>query len=383
MLQRAVADTLLTGLLLATLTRRLFKFFRPAWLLKLAGLVSYALVLSPAFLRVAWFVAFSPHVRFNVRYGDNPRNLLDLYLPDKSAVPGRGTEIASVADGPAGGRPVIVFITGGMWIIGYKAWGALLGRDLMEQGCVVASLDYRNFPQGTVGDMLEDVRTGIKYVIEHCVEWGGDPTRISIVGQSAGAHLGALALTRQAEWEATRQPGVSPWPLSAVYSFVGISGVYTPEDKALIEHMNEKGLYKEVFWSIMEAGLTGSRGDEALARASPVQAVKGAAFRRSGAAALLPPIHLVHGDADVSALPSQSTAFAAALREAGATVACERYYPGKTHTSPFIEDPISGGEDALLRDVVRAVHGADFELPARPALLPRVLVRIAELSIPF
>lgn len=36
---------------------------------------------------------------------------------------------------------------GGAWTIGYKAWGALLGRRLSAQGVMVACLDYRNFPQ--------------------------------------------------------------------------------------------------------------------------------------------------------------------------------------------------------------------------------------------
>jgi hypothetical protein len=37
--------------------------------------------------------------------------------------------------------------TGGAWIIGYKAWGALLAKRLSLAGAVVCCLDYRNFPQ--------------------------------------------------------------------------------------------------------------------------------------------------------------------------------------------------------------------------------------------
>ena len=103
--------------------------------------------------------------------------------------------------GSGGGRPVIVFVTGGMWIIGYKAWGALLAQSLMKQGFIVASLDYRNFPQGTVGEMIQDVGCGIGWVVKRAVALGGDPRRIVVVGQSAGAHLSATAILRQAEWE--------------------------------------------------------------------------------------------------------------------------------------------------------------------------------------
>ena len=66
-----------------------------------------------------------------------PRNLLDLYLPRRKRL----------KSGDSKKLPVVVFVTGGAWIIGYKAWGALLGRRLSEQGVIVACLDYRNFPQ--------------------------------------------------------------------------------------------------------------------------------------------------------------------------------------------------------------------------------------------
>ncbi len=49
---------------------------------------------------------------------------------------------------------------GGAWTIGYKAWGALLGKRLAEHGVLVACLDYRNFPLGSALQMLEDVNTG-------------------------------------------------------------------------------------------------------------------------------------------------------------------------------------------------------------------------------
>ena len=39
------------------------------------------------------------------------------------------------------------YAAGGAWIIGYKAWGSLLGRRLSKQGVIVCCLDYRNFPQ--------------------------------------------------------------------------------------------------------------------------------------------------------------------------------------------------------------------------------------------
>ncbi len=134
-------------------------------------------------------------------YGDAPRNTLDLYLPDAPAqarpAPSRCHTrarcpfahpplisplissflplISRLQGAPP--APVVIFVTGGMWIIGYKAWGALLASRLRAAGCVVACLDYRNFPQGTVSDMAADVAAGVAWVLRHARGWGGDASR--------------------------------------------------------------------------------------------------------------------------------------------------------------------------------------------------------------
>jgi hypothetical protein len=89
--------------------------------------------------------------------------------------------------------------TGGAWIIGYKAWGTLLGQQLVERDIIVVCIDYRNFPQGCISNMVSDVTTGIGYVIQNVGSYGGDADRIFLAGQSAGAHLAACSLIMQAK----------------------------------------------------------------------------------------------------------------------------------------------------------------------------------------
>lgn len=45
--------------------------------------------------------------------------------------------------------------------------------------------------------MLEDVNTGIAWVMRKIERHGGDPDNVTLVGQSAGGQLAALALIRQ------------------------------------------------------------------------------------------------------------------------------------------------------------------------------------------
>ena len=379
---------------------------RIGWLFKFAGLLGFAAVLSPAFFRVAWSYYTDGRITRDVRYGPNPRNRLDLFLPrgcaffGETVVDAEGAALSEKAS--AASRPVIVFVTGGMWIIGYKAWGALLAMTLMRRGFIVASLDYRNFPQGTVGDMAADVGAGIGWVRRRAASLGGDPRKVFVVGQSAGAHLAAVALLRQTEWQRSEFPGygaasshfqntaAGAWSPKHLAGFVGVSGVYSPDDPSLVEHFDRKGLYREVFYAIMEAGFSGSRAFEALPRSSPCAIVREFESKEPGVVAeTMPPTLLCHGQADTSAPPSESAKFAEALRRCGARRVLEKYYPGKTHTDPFVTDPILGGRDTLTEDIARFVRGGDgedgafAEGEASPPLLPRALVAVARTMVPF
>jgi hypothetical protein len=104
----------------------------------------------------------------SIPYGSKGRHKVDLYLPcaahpaptsqeadasdstgDSAAQDTEPTEAGDAGDEAAGrkqGSPVVVFITGGAWMIGYRAWGALLARRLSISGVLVACVDYGNFP---------------------------------------------------------------------------------------------------------------------------------------------------------------------------------------------------------------------------------------------
>ena len=47
--------------------------------------------------------------------------------------------------------------------------------------------------------LIEDVFGGIAHIMEHAAEYGGDPTKIGITGDSAGGHLSASLAIRRSE----------------------------------------------------------------------------------------------------------------------------------------------------------------------------------------
>merc|ERR1712216_333569 len=75
--------------LVVRLTIRLSRYSTIAWVFKLMGLIVYAAVLSPAFVRVAWTYLTDANIERGVAYGTAGRNALDLYFPNDGGARGR------------------------------------------------------------------------------------------------------------------------------------------------------------------------------------------------------------------------------------------------------------------------------------------------------
>lgn len=92
-------------------------------------------------------------------------------------------------------RPVIFMIHGGAWVGGDKAdkdVGAQRARFFLEQGNVYVSTNYRLAPKHKYPSQFEDVRKSLYWTRQNIKRWHGDPSKITIIGHSAGGHLAAL-----------------------------------------------------------------------------------------------------------------------------------------------------------------------------------------------
>ena len=97
--------------------------------------------------------------------------------------------------------PIIVIIHGGGWSSNNEDIMRGLARELAKDNkYVVVSIDYR-WVNKLDGDaepnymhmLIEDVFGAIAHIQEHASEYGGDPDRIAVTGDSAGGHLSAAA----------------------------------------------------------------------------------------------------------------------------------------------------------------------------------------------
>ena len=94
--------------------------------------------------------------------------------------------------------PVIMYVHGGRWFMGTRAgnfWEDLNVVDWAERGFFAITIDYRLLGSSPAPAPYEDVQCAIRWLHAHTDEYGIDPKRIYLIGDSAGGHLVSLAAT--------------------------------------------------------------------------------------------------------------------------------------------------------------------------------------------
>jgi acetyl esterase len=91
--------------------------------------------------------------------------------------------------------PTLIYLHGGGWSIGSPASHAKLARQLCAGGgVVVVNVDYRLAPEHPFPTPLDDCVAAARWTRARVASYGGDPERIAIGGDSAGANLSAAVI---------------------------------------------------------------------------------------------------------------------------------------------------------------------------------------------
>ncbi|MBD0690246.1 alpha/beta hydrolase [Streptomyces sp. CBMA123] len=123
---------------------------------------------------------------------------------EEHRIPGPGGELALRLyrpEPPGRPLPALLYLFGGGWTLGSVDTSDAICRRLTNAvGCVTASVGYRPAPEHPFPAALHDCRAALHRLVSHSEEFGIDPARIAVGGDSAGGNLtAALTLLLRAE----------------------------------------------------------------------------------------------------------------------------------------------------------------------------------------
>ena len=281
---------------------------------------------------------------------------------------------------PTSKKPVVIFLTGGAWIIGYRMWGTLLGRALAPFGILVFMPDYRNFPRVNIEGMAQDVDMSIQWVLDHCEEYGGDKDKVVLVGQSAGAHIGGVVVGMKVlDWlrrerrameesrgmKCKEEQAVDETPLKSTYSpqqLCGFISTSSPHNLVTMRpifhhHGLSASVQKSIFGGLADDEQSNGAGEEedVFVKWSPYHLVMKAHEEylkllmlddeKSGKTLELvdvfPRFFVIHGTADKTVPVSEAVEFITLLSKLKIPNEA-KLYEGWTHTDPILEAPMRG-----------------------------------------
>jgi len=150
----------------------------------------------------------------DLAYGDDPAQKVDVYIPQGAT-----------------GAPIILMVHGGAWMLGDKGNSGVVANKVanwLPKGYIIASPNYRMSRPPNPLDQADDVGRALAFVQSRAPAWGGDPSRVVLMGHSSGAHLVALL---GADPSITARQGAKPWLGIVALDSAALNVVETMEGK--------------------------------------------------------------------------------------------------------------------------------------------------------
>jgi len=122
----------------------------------------------------------------DIPYGETPLQKLDIFPAVRSLA------------------PVQVFFHGGYWRALDKSTYRFMALSMAPTGIATVLVNYDLCPAVTLDDIVGQTIAAVAWVCRHGAAYGCDPRRLYVSGNSAGAHLAAMALAQ--DWRAQGLP---------------------------------------------------------------------------------------------------------------------------------------------------------------------------------
>ena len=212
--------------------------------------------------------------------------------------------------------PTIVLYHGGGFVIGdLDTHDATSRRLSIDVGAVVVSVDYRLAPEHPFPAAVEDADAAFRWVVAHIADYGNDPARVAVAGDSAGANLAAVVA------QLATADGIPIAAQLLAYPPTDSGGEYASISENADGYFLTRADMEWFFTRYLGVPLDDQRARELTAdpRVSPLKAASLVG---------LPPA--IVATAEFDPLRDEGDAYAAALASAGVRVE-HRQFPGLIH----------------------------------------------------
>lgn len=240
---------------------------------------------------------------------------------------------------PGEKRPSLVLIHGGAWHAPGASIFYPMAKYFASRGVPTFSIDYRSIEQPTNGvgvpEILSDCRSSMRYLRSHASEFGIDPQKIAVLGDSAGGHLAACL-------------GTIPDPADVT---LGVSRADLMIPCNPIVDMGPGEGNTNTWFRVIQKGAAMDKKptpESILPMPDQIAVAKSVsplAFVSTKSA----PALVMHGLDDTIVTPEQSRKFAQALKAAGVTVELV-LIPGARHA--FILPKYTASEESVVETMV-------------------------------
>lgn len=125
-----------------------------------------------------------------------PRAQAQTRIPDVIYMKAGGAAFTMDVVKPAKpNRAAVIFIVSGGWISDHtmiKSFGAAVDKVLADAGFTVFEVVHGAQPRYKVGEIVEQVRTAVRFVHAHGSDYGIDSDRLGVTGISSGGYLSLM-----------------------------------------------------------------------------------------------------------------------------------------------------------------------------------------------
>lgn len=238
-----------------------------------------------------------------------------------------GTSLTMDVFQPAGGNGYgVIFLVSGGWLSSRDTPNMVTIhvdsiKLFLDAGYTVFAVVHGSQPKFTIPEIVQDLHRAVRFIRHNAALYGVKPDHLGITGSSSGGHLALMIATQGAKGNAD-----APDAVERESSAVQAAAVFFPPTDFL--NWGAPGVDAVGVDTMAPLKVAfGARADTAAGRQIYGREISPAYFVTSN----LPPVIIIHGDADPTVPFQQSELFIQRAREAGARLPELVVRAGKGH----------------------------------------------------